>query len=295
MDVEMSAKCLAGYRVMKPGCIPYKAMNMTPDQILERRAYLRRVLLKTPWANSSNEVLDSIRVTFLLESNEMLLANEQEYEFLLSVRITDRAGSWRKARARIPFEFTNKELKDFDCTKYVGYGTESMKKMVENYVYKFPEFREKGMGLYIYSETKGSGKTMLSCAILNEISKKYAVNTKFVTVLDFVEMTKKSYDGDSDVKMLYDAAVLVLDDLGVQMSKEWIESSLYQLVNHRYNNRMPTIYTSNIPYAKLKMDDRIIDRIDATTYMLNIPEVPVRHIMKSAEKDRLMKEIVNKK
>lgn len=79
------------------------------------------------------------------------------------------------------------------------------------------------------------------------------------------------------------------------MSKEWIESSLYQLINHRYNNKLVTIYTSNIRFTEMKIDDRIIDRIDATTYPLNIPEVPVRHQMKKAEKDKLMSDIMSGK
>ena len=103
---------------------------------------------------------------------------------------------------------------------------------------------------------------------MNEIGKRYAVGTKFCNVLDFLDMTKKGYSGDDrEVTALFDASLLVLDDIGVQMSKEWVDTVLYRLVNSRYTNRLPTIYTSNIPVEKLKVDDRISDRIESTTYL----------------------------
>ena len=286
---------LAGYRVNKPGCILYRSKDMTPDQIIERRAYLRRLLLKTQFGNLSNDTLDTIRVRRIPNTDELLLTDENECEFLLPKSKLDlNAGAFRKSRSMVPFEFKDKFLNDFNWNKYIGHDVREIKNLVVNYLKEFEKFREKGMGIYIYSGTKGSGKTLLASIILNEISRRYAVNTKFVTVLDFIEITKKGFnDSGGEVKMIYDAAVLVMDDLGVQMSKEWIESSLYQLINHRYNNKLVTIYTSNIRYTSMKIDDRIIDRIDATTYLLNVPEVPVRHQMKQEEKDKLMGDILS--
>lgn len=292
-----SAEDLAGYRVKLPEGIAYRAMDMTPNEILERRAYLRRLLLNTPWGNSANEVLDRIRVRQIPDTGEILLSDEQECEFLLpSGRRDLKAGFFRKARSMVPFEFINKTVSDFEWGKYAGYDITTIRTFVSNYINEFESFQKRGMGIYIYSGTKGSGKTLLASIILNEISKRYAVNTKFATVLDFIEITKKGFnDSGEEVKKIYEAAVLVLDDLGVQMSKEWIESSLYQLLNYRYNNKLVTIYTSNIRYTDMKIDDRIVDRIDATSYLISIPEVPVRHKMKKAEKDKLMDEIMNKR
>lgn len=296
MDRENNVEYLASYRVLKPGCMPYRAKNMTPEQIIERRAYLRQLLLKTQWGNLPNDALDAVRVRRIPNTDEFLFADEDEYEYLLPTSKLDlSAGAFRKERSMIPFEFKDKEFKDFDWNKYSGHNVGEARELTANFLKEFERFRENGMGLYIYSGTKGSGKTLLASLILNEISRRYAVNTKFVTVLDFIEMTKKGFnDSDGEVKMIYNAAVLVLDDLGVQMSKEWINSSLYQLINHRYNNKLVTIYTSNIKYTDLKIDDRIVDRIDATTYFLSVPEVPVRHQMKQAEKDKLMGEVFKK-
>jgi DNA replication protein DnaC len=37
--------------------------------------------------------------------------------------------------------------------------------------------------------------------------------------------------------------LLVLDDLGTESATPWVEEKLYQLFNHRYNGRLPTIIT----------------------------------------------------
>ena len=157
----------------------------------------------------------------------------------------------------------------------------------------FPKFKEKGIGLYIFSRTKGSGKTMLSCCILNEIAKRYVGSVKFVNTLEFLEMTKKSFQGsDEEIRALYDAHLLVVDDLGVQLSKDWIETTFYRLINSRYEKRKPTIYTSNIPLDNLNMDDRITDRIDSTTYQIRLPEESIRKHIRQQEKARLLEEIL---
>ena len=83
--------------------------------------------------------------------------------------------------------------------------------------------------------------------------------------------------------------VLVIDDIGVQLDGEWVNTVFYRLINERYGSRKVTIYTSNIAIHDLKMDDRIIDRIESTSFELHLPEVPLRSIMRKEEKDKLIK------
>jgi hypothetical protein len=42
-----------------------------------------------------------------------------------------------------------------------------------------------------------------------------------------------------------DAEVLVLDDLGAEKPSEWVEETMNLIVNTRYNERRPTIFTTN--------------------------------------------------
>lgn len=238
----------------------------------------------------TNAQYEDIRV--YRQGNYLMLEDENGYEYLLpAAGVTAEESEFRKIRAMMPFEFLDVRAKDFQWSRYQGDVTVA-KEMVNRYILHYEKLRNKGMGLYIYSGTKGSGKTMLACCLLNEITKRYKGVVKFVNILDFLEMTKKGFSGDDeDVNNIRHAGLLVVDDIGVQMSKEWIDTVLYSLVNDRYVNRLPTIYTSNIPVNRLKMDDRITDRIESTTYSVQLPEESIRKAMREQQKQKLLQEI----
>lgn len=286
-------KELAEFRVYQQGGLDFFAKPMNSEQRSERRIYMRKVLLNYPrWANMSNDELDQIRLRSV--KGGYLVEDTIGCDFFLPIKqVTQEETEFRKVSAMMPFEFINLTGKDFKWDKYQMDISKS-RNMVNKYIIKYPQFKEKGIGLYIYSGTKGSGKTMLACCLINEIAKRHIGSVKFVNILDFLEMTKKGFDGkDENVNAFYKASLLVIDDIGVQMSKEWIDTVLYRLINERYINRQPTIYTSNIPIEHLKMDDRIIDRIESTTFSVRLPEESIRRETRQQEKSKLLEEIEN--
>lgn len=285
-------QAFAFYRVYGKGNMNYMSTDFTPDEILERRSYMRRILRGTPFDNSSNDTLDGMRVWMDRIGDGCFIEDVNGYEFFLPQRrIAEQESEFRRIRAMMPPEYMNLTGKDFDWTKY-GSDISERKGVIQKFIMNYENFQDKNMGLYIYSGTKGSGKTMLACCILNEISKRYVGSVKFINALDFLEMTKKGFNYDKpDVKALYIAKVLVIDDIGVQLGKEWINTVFYRLINSRYQNGKVTIYTSNMPINDLKMDDRIIDRIEATSFEVHLPEVPIRQQMRRAEKEKMMNEI----
>ena len=281
---------LIKHRVLKPQNKDYRAIEMTEEEILERRIDMRKILKDTSFNTCTNRELDNMTVAIV--QGGFLVEDVLGREFFYAKNgITQGDADFRRVRSMMPFEFLNLTGSDFGWDKYQADITKS-KDIVNKYILRFPAFREKGMGLYICSGTKGSGKTMLSCCILNELTKRYVGSVKFVNALDFLEMTKKGYRGEeNEVQSLYDAKVLVIDDIGVQMSKEWVETVFYRLINDRYVNRKPTIYTSNIPIDRLKMDERITDRIESTTFIINLPEESIRRKERQQEKAKLFSEI----
>ena len=284
---------LAKFRLHREGCINYHDVRMNDEQLHKRRMYLRKVLAVYPaWENLSNDALNDIRLESV--GSGYLVEDSKGYEFLLrSNRITPEETDFRRKRAMIPFEFIGLTGKDFIWEKYKADASDQ-KNFITSYIMKYPKYRDRGVGLYIFSGTKGSGKTMLACILLNEISKRYTGSVKYVGVLDFLEMTKKGFrNEDEDLNAIREAGLLVLDDIGVQMSREWVETVLYRLIDHRYTQRLPTIYTSNISIDGLKVDDRITDRIDCTTLPVNLPEESIRKYTRQAEKKRLAEEIEN--
>jgi DNA replication protein DnaC len=44
---------------------------------------------------------------------------------------------------------------------------------------------------------------------------------------------------------VYQAEVLVLDELGATVPTNWVRDTLYQIINTRYNNKKLTIFTTN--------------------------------------------------
>lgn len=200
------------------------------------------------------------------------------------------SAGFRRARSMIPFEFIDAKGKDFDWTLYET-NVALQKKIINAFVTKYKEFEKKSKGLYLYSKTKGSGKTMLACCLANEILETINMSVKFVTALDYIELVKSTYESKEykeELRSLYSARLLILDDIGVEAKNsrnEHTDMMLYKLINDRVSDKLMTIITSNVRLDDLKTDERTVDRIRKMSIVVNIPEVPVR--MKLAESENV--------
>lgn len=79
---------------------------------------------------------------------------------------------------------------------------------------------------------------------------------------------RKGVDAETVFQQYATARLLVLDDLGASKSTEWTEEINYRLVNHRYENELPTLCTSNVPPKELAetLGGRVASRlIEMTT------------------------------
>lgn len=59
------------------------------------------------------------------------------------------------------------------------------------------------------------------------------------------------------------APVLLLDDLGATKNTEWTEEITYRLIDHRYVNCLPSIFTTNVPPKEFaeRLGDRTASRL----------------------------------
>lgn len=48
-----------------------------------------------------------------------------------------------------------------------------------------------------------------------------------------------------DLEKIRTAELLILDDIGAETKKEWIDTELFRLIDYRYSNKRVTIFTSN--------------------------------------------------
>jgi DNA replication protein DnaC len=65
-------------------------------------------------------------------------------------------------------------------------------------------------------------------------------------------------DSETEFRRYAHAPLLLVDDLGAAKSSEWTEEINFRLINHRYENQLPTIFTSNV--LPKELSDRVGDR-----------------------------------
>lgn len=170
----------------------------------------------------------------------------------------------RKARAEMPYP-GNMTMFKWD---YYEQDLSQEQKVVMTFVRDYLKFTSDGSGLYICSETMGSGKTMLACCIANEIIERYNTVVKFVNIVDYIAKR-----GEETTPYL-DCSLLILDDYGAQSTKqEWVNEIVFRLVDYRHRKHKPTIFTSNLP---LRMTDRATARIYEDAFEIRLPEISIR-------------------
>lgn len=74
-------------------------------------------------------------------------------------------------------------------------------------------------------------------------------------------------DSEAEFNAIADAPVLAVDDLGAEKTSPWIEEVNFRLINRRYENARPTLFTSNKTGAELRqhLGDRIASRLAEMT------------------------------
>lgn len=137
------------------------------------------------------------------------------------------------------------------------------------------QFADDPQGWLVLVGANGAGKTHLAAAIANA---RIAAGQPalFVVVADLLDYFRQAFDprngGDtySDrFEMTRDHPLLILDDLGAEKQTDWAEEKLFQIVNHRYNARLPLVITSNVIVSvwparlRARVQDKTISRIIA--------------------------------
>ena len=111
----------------------------------------------------------------------------------------------------------------------------------------------------------GTGKTHLAVAISKHVMQWHNMSVYFAVVPDLLDHLRATFDPNSGTAyddrftMIRNAQVLVLDDLGTENATPWAREKLYQIINHRYMEQLPTVITTNVDQRKV--DERIISRI----------------------------------
>ncbi len=134
-------------------------------------------------------------------------------------------------------------------------------------------------GWLVFQGMNGCGKTHLAAAIVN-YRYKMGKPALFIVVPDFLDHLRSTFTPESKISYdhLFEAVkstpILVLDDFGEQASTPWAQEKLYQVINHRYNARLPTVITTccSLEEIESRISSRLADPKISTLFNIIAPD-----------------------
>ena len=180
---------------------------------------------------------------------------------------------WRQSlldQANIPRRYQSCTLDNFDIRN------DSLKaalKICRQFVKNFPA---QDVGL-LFIGPCGVGKTHLAVAVIQELIKTKDAACIFYDFRDLIREIQSTFTPDSTLSEsdvltpVFQSEVLVLDELGAKRTTAWVEETVFYIINHRYNHKKMTLFTTNYPDIDEDEDkrdsfykkggDSLIDRI----------------------------------
>jgi DNA replication protein DnaC len=145
---------------------------------------------------------------------------------------------------------------------------------MKNYADNFAEFKKSGIGLLLFG-TVGTGKTFYAACIANElIDKGYTVlMTNFARLINQLQ---GKFEGRQEyIDSLNDYSLLIIDDLGAERSSEYMQETVFNIIDARYRAGLPFIITTNLTLEEIANTEaiaykRIYDRILERCYPVEV-------------------------
>ncbi len=154
-------------------------------------------------------------------------------------------------RAHIPRRYEHCSLENFDLLPSAGPSLRSAAIRAQGFVDGYP-FTTEGKGL-LFTGDIGVGKTHLAVGILTALIREKCVRGLFCDYRELLKEIQHSYNAQSAtteldiLRPVFDAEVLVLDELGAAKPTEWVWDTVALILNTRYNDKRTTIFTTNYP------------------------------------------------
>lgn len=117
----------------------------------------------------------------------------------------------------------------------------------------------------LFMGNTGIGKTHLTLAIAGEVIKKgyLAVYSSCENLFSVIEAEKFSGEGRGNYDAILGCDLLVMDDLGAEMTTQFTKAALYNIINTRLLSGKPTIINTNLSMKEIetKYSQRISSRL----------------------------------
>jgi DNA replication protein DnaC len=159
-----------------------------------------------------------------------------------------REGEDTLAECRIPRRYEHCTLEEFTP------GNPSLRAALEKamaFCGSYPHLgADEGLGL-LFCGDNGVGKTHLAVAVLRELVTEKGAKGQYWDFHELIRAIKSSFDRETKTTELQvlqpvvDTDVLLLDDLGAWKMTEWMNDTLFYILNSRYMAKRPTVITTN--------------------------------------------------
>ncbi|MBP1584105.1 MAG: ATP-binding protein [Lachnospiraceae bacterium] len=139
----------------------------------------------------------------------------------------------------------------------------------------------------MFCGTVGTGKSFLSSCIAKALLDTYhsVVYTSAKTLFDSLAEAQFSADRQPEADALrsryYDCDLLIIDDLGTEMTNSFVGTELFTMINERYNARRSVIISTNLelPLLRDRYSDRIFSRLTGSYDILKLSGPDLRNII----------------
>jgi DNA replication protein DnaC len=166
----------------------------------------------------------------------------------------ERRAARMLGRAHIPRRYEHCTLENYDTDLPYSHRTQGMalvtaRKFIEGY-----PLETGGRGLLLTGSI-GVGKTHLAVGILQALVTERGATGLFYDYRDLLKQVQNSYNAqvrETELEVLrpvFEAEVLVLDELGASKPTDWVWDTVAHILNTRYNDRRTTIITTNYANA----------------------------------------------
>lgn len=191
---------------------------------------------------------------------------EHENEEAEKIRLDDQMRRERhrealRLQAGVPKRFAEKTLETFEAkTDGQIKALNACKKLVEG-------VREGSSANLILSGKPGTGKTHLSCGIVNELFENHKVRR--IDWPDLIRKIRATWARDSDLteEQVLDfygsLELLILEEVGTGTGSDDEKARVFQVINRRYEAMLPTVIVTNLSVRELsdELGERVIDRL----------------------------------
>lgn len=142
----------------------------------------------------------------------------------------------------------------------------TMKEMALNYFMRFDSIKGERNNSIMFCGNPGSGKTHLSLALANKLMKDKSIGVLYMPYRDVITKIKQNMIDEEQYKKTLSkyqkAEVLLIDDMFKGKITESDINIMFELINHRYLNRLPLIISTECPVQKiLQFDEAIGSRL----------------------------------